>query len=303
MENAFTNGTNQTVYALQKFLATRPRKLWNLWDRRQPSYYLSYTNYVTRAVTYTVASIGIPLILMAVYSVYFMVRSDHVAPIYIINLLVSDLIQLCCMISWEVPSLSLNGGRISSEVHQSAVLASVGFMVALAMERYLVIVHPLRYCVRRSIKTTVVVCVVIWAVSIALHFSYGTIVGSFLLPFPLLIFFLVRTLRALSRSISVPVNEKQRIAGVLILVLVIYTLLFLPAVILILVGAVSRSVLRNLNLWRMYHICMRVSVIADLVLYVFIRKGTISKLTDLVCCRKVKNNNPETTTTDGGSGA
>ncbi|CAJ1067836.1 G-protein coupled receptor 4-like [Xyrichtys novacula] len=290
----FTNFTNQTVYGPQE--AVPPD--FNLWNVIQPSVFLLFRNNITRVVTYAVASIGIPLILMAIYSVYFMVQRDHVAPIYIINLLIADLIQLCCMISWEIPSVGWDDKEISSVVHQIAVLASVGFMVALAMERYLVIVHPLWYRVRRSIKSTVVVCVVVWVVSFVFHLSFRTIVVSFLLPFPLLIFFLVRTLRALSLSMSVPVEEKRRIAGVLILVLVIYTLVFLPAIIFILAETQHNMLFVGQTLDQMYHICMRLSVIADLVLYVFMRK-----ISHLVCCCKVKTNDPQTTTTDGGSGA
>ncbi|CAJ1067837.1 G-protein coupled receptor 4-like [Xyrichtys novacula] len=127
----FTNGTNQTVYGLRENSAPRAP------EERIPNltYYLVDSFDIVRKVTFAIASIGIPLILMAIYSVYFMVQSDHVAPIYIINLLIADLIQLCCMISWETPSVGRYDKEISSEVHQTAVLASVGFMVAIAMER------------------------------------------------------------------------------------------------------------------------------------------------------------------------
>ncbi|CAJ1066034.1 ovarian cancer G-protein coupled receptor 1-like [Xyrichtys novacula] len=114
-----------------------------------PSGFTINSSLISRVATYIFVAIGMPLILLAIYSVYFMVRSDPVAAIYVINLLISDLIQLCCMFIVELPSVYWD---LSSELYEVAVLASVGFMVSLSIERYMVIVHPLWYRIRRSVK-------------------------------------------------------------------------------------------------------------------------------------------------------
>ncbi|KAL7388051.1 hypothetical protein ABVT39_006266, partial [Epinephelus coioides] len=202
----------------------------------------AYNNYTDNpmfslnVVTYIIICIGVPLTLVAICALFSQVRNDNVAPIYVINLLISDLIQFCCMIAEMV--LPENSLPVLIKGHTR--FASVGFMVCIAMERYLVIVFPLWYRFRRTIKTSVLVCIVVWVLPlictlpklISSSANANLIAGIFLLlPLPLLIFFVGGTLRALSASISVPSDEKRRIAGMLVLVLLIYILLFLPSII------------------------------------------------------------------------
>ncbi|XP_071776442.2 G-protein coupled receptor 4-like [Centroberyx gerrardi] len=237
-----------------------------------------------------VISIGLPLTLLAICTLVSLVRDGHAAPIYVINLLVSDLIQFCCM-AWEYTSFDL-----SSSIYDTGVVASLGFMVCIAMERYLVIAYPLWYRFRRNIKASVVISIVVWAFSvILLFFTYlfgfveQCILFSivFLLPFPLLIFFLAGTLKALSASISVPPEEKRRIVGALVLVLLNYTLLFLPMITWFLMAATSST---GPN----FHpilciIVLQFKPLVDLVLYVFMRKGAVDKLLACLCrCRMTR---------------
>ncbi|XP_045921148.1 G-protein coupled receptor 4-like [Micropterus dolomieu] len=257
------------------------------------SYYDEKAKSIMFVVTCLIISVGLPLTLVAIYALYSMVRRDHVAPIYVINLLISDLLQLCYMI-FEVANIKDgNVRKIFSFIYYSGLIASVGFMVCVALERYLVIVHPLWYRFRRTIKTSVAVCVLVWALPLVFFISIflETYVESnqvfiiiILLPFPLLIFFLVGTFRALSASISVPSDEKRRIVGVLLLVLLIYTLLYLPTIIMILVDHT------NDTLFYLSFMLIKLSPLADLVLYVFMRRGTIDKLLASVCCCRMDSN-------------
>ncbi|KAF1387324.1 hypothetical protein PFLUV_G00104250 [Perca fluviatilis] len=185
-----------------------------------------------------IIGIGLLLTLVAIPALYSLVQNEHVASIYVINLLISDLLQFCCMIADVAQPASL---KIFYYIYLYSLAASVCFMVGIALERYLVIVFPVWYRCRRTIKTSVVICVMAWALSafhpIAQCFSFNNIMKTIdivflLLPLPPLIFFLVGTLKALSTSISVPADEKRRIVGTLVLVLLIYTLLFLPNTIL-----------------------------------------------------------------------
>ncbi|XP_067466958.1 G-protein coupled receptor 4-like [Thunnus thynnus] len=246
-------------------------------------------------ITCVIISIGLPLTLVAIYSLYSQVQNNNVAPIYIINLLISDIIQFCCMIV-DVAKPDRNIHIAFSMIYFYSVLASVGFMVCIALERYLVIAWPLWYRFRRTIKISLVVCVVVWILPLVhgLHifFQYLSshiILGVFLLvPFPLLIFFLGGTLKSLSAAISVSSDEKRRIVGMLVLVLLIYTLLFLPSIISILVedGRI------NDTFYNVTYTILKFTPLADLILYVFMRKGAIDKLlASLCCCRMDSDDN------------
>uniref|UniRef100_A0A671WM73 G-protein coupled receptors family 1 profile domain-containing protein n=1 Tax=Sparus aurata TaxID=8175 RepID=A0A671WM73_SPAAU len=233
--------------------------------------------------------------LLTFTNVVLQVRVNHVAPTYVINLLVSNLLQFCGRI------IRLSGRDdkkiedVGSFLYSLGLLASVGFMVCVAMERYLVITCPLWYRCRRPMKISVMVCAGLWVAALIsrLFWFYSnyqkvpiTIAGTYiLLPIPLLIFFLGGTLKALSAS-RVPSDEKRRIIGSLVLVLLIHTLLFLPTAILFLAG----KNLNNHTFYQMSILFLRLSPFADLLLYVFMRKGIIDKHLAAVCCCRMNSN-------------
>ncbi|XP_059214976.1 G-protein coupled receptor 4-like [Centropristis striata] len=268
--------------------------------------------FIQFVVTCLVICLGLPLTLGAIYGLFSLVRNGEVAPIYVINLLISDIIQFCCMIAevaqpkdmylfhsdyWEI-------FRVFYCIYIYSLMASIGFMVCIALERYLVIVHPLWYRFRRTIKSSVLVCVLVWILPVVpvltefYIYSVYIVISTifYLLPLPLILFFLIATLKALYASISVPTDEKRRIAGMLILVLLIYMLLFLPA---ILMSVSWYALITNPNadnnphldlLHELVPVFVKLSPLADLVLYMLMRKGTIRQLSDCLCrCRTDSN--------------
>ncbi|XP_029926901.1 mas-related G-protein coupled receptor member A4-like [Myripristis murdjan] len=252
--------------------------------------YLSTTFFVTSCI---VSSIGLPLTLLAIYALYSLVQENNVAPVYVINLLISDLIQMCCFVIWVAQPKNLIMFVVSGIIHSIGLMASVGFMVCVAMERYLVITCPLWYRFRRNIKITLVVCFTVWVLPLILGFlSYfilkflqpHILLSIYLLvPFPLLIFFLAGTLKALSSSISVPLEEKRRIVGTLVLVLLNYTLLFLPTIIWYMSAAITENSAFDHTLQIIF---VQFSPLMDLVLYIFMKKGAVDKLLACLCrCR------------------
>ncbi|XP_053189560.1 G-protein coupled receptor 4-like [Scomber japonicus] len=234
-------------------------------------------------VCWIVIVICLPLIILAIYYLYSLVRDDHIAPIYVINLLISDFIQLCCM------AILLGNPEVVWVIlliHLIGLMASVGFMVCISLERYLLIAWPLWYRFRRTVKVSVVVCVVVWVFTLVIICSAvfsgnssKAISVIFLLPFPVLIFSVVGIFKGLSAAISVSSEEKRRIVGATILVLLNYTLMFLPYII-----------------WNITQIYIKTNTFAfilfnplgDLVLYIFMRKGAIDKILASVCCCRME---------------
>ncbi|MEQ2308519.1 hypothetical protein AMECASPLE_029043 [Ameca splendens] len=72
----------------------------------------------------------------AIYCLYSQVQRDQVIPVFIINLLISDILQICCMIV-EVARLNdhLAYYIIAENVYNGGVMASVFFITFIAMER------------------------------------------------------------------------------------------------------------------------------------------------------------------------
>ena len=67
--------------------------------------------------------------------VFLQVKNNNVAPVYIINLLISDVIQFCCMIIEVAELEDLKIYEISYYFYYVGVAASVCFMVCIALER------------------------------------------------------------------------------------------------------------------------------------------------------------------------
>ncbi|XP_049926509.1 G-protein coupled receptor 4-like [Epinephelus moara] len=250
---------------------------------------------VSYVIAWIVIWIGFPLTLLAIYALYSLVREDHVAPVYVINLLISDLIQMCCLVIWVAKSGTSAVFYVLKFIYYIGVMASVGFMVCIALERYLVIACPLWYRFRRSIKYSLFVSIFVWALSL-IEFLITWLTSELhplvfrtvflLLPFPLLIFFLAGTLKALSAAISVPLKEKRRIVGTLVLVLLNYTVLFSPWVIRLL-ELLYRPSHHDVHDSGLYLPFLQFSPLADLVLYVFMRKGAVDKLLARLCCMRM----------------
>ncbi|KAL2083396.1 hypothetical protein ACEWY4_021169 [Coilia grayii] len=235
-------------------------------------------NDVTFIVYWVIFFIALPGICFALYKLRSQMTPDQVAPVYVINLLISDLIQICSnpirMTAWQY-------GFFVSYVPYLYLHVNVFFMMCKSVERYIMIAHAVWYRKIQSRRTSVIVSVIIWMVSAVVWITsfflpnmYG-MVSVLLLPYPLVIFFFVATWRALSRT-SVPRNDQKRIMATLALVLCIYTILFLPFILLLFDV--------DNNLFISAEILIALNPLFDLLLYVLIRRDVKDDLRALLSC-------------------
>ncbi|XP_007568054.1 G-protein coupled receptor 20-like [Poecilia formosa] len=242
--------------------------------------------------------IGISTLITVVAIVFAcLLPKKQPAQVFVINLLVSDLIQLISLIV----TLMRVGFGVLLIFFFFGFIASVGFMVCISLDRYLFIAKPMWYESRRKKLYTVLVCVAVWL--LAGLFIVGAILdiiddhyfiiivrifGIFLLlPLPCFIFFVAGTIKVVSGAHSVPADEKRRIVSIVVAILLIYILLFLPVIIYCLIPDDTH----HMNvLFKVYSITVPLSPIADSMLYVFLRKGLVDKLLAPLCCCKLSNN-------------
>lgn len=164
--------------------------------------------------------------------------------------------------------------------------------------RYLVITWPQHSYFRKAIQISEVVCIVVWAVPLCVltrvYSFYPFLVLEtetifailFLLPYPMLIFFLGGTLESLCAASSVPPDEKRRIVASMVLLLLVYTLLFLPIIIFVRAGGLDY----NITVFNVLITIPRLSPPADVVLCFFLRKGAVDKLLACLCCCRIESN-------------
>ncbi|XP_063048196.1 G-protein coupled receptor 4-like [Engraulis encrasicolus] len=180
------------------------------------------------AVSWVVFFTAFPGICFALYKFRSQVRPDQVAPVYVINLLISDLIQVCTnpVKTTLLYYCLLKDLLFSNRIYLFGVQVNIFFMMCISAERYVMIAHAVWY---RNIQNLVTQLTYSFLVEETIS-GYVTC-AILLVPYPLVMFFFLATWRALSRS-SVPRNDQIRIRAILGLILCIYTILFIPFIML-----------------------------------------------------------------------
>ncbi|XP_039890112.1 uncharacterized protein LOC120735002 [Simochromis diagramma] len=217
-------------------------------------------------------------------------RRYQVPVIYYTNLIISILIHHSMMFFWWY----ILHDTTASFFYQFSVTASLYFRLFIALERYCFIACPLLDCFRQT-EGSVLVCVLVWVfciVSVALAvFSYEFVrlIIYAALPAPLFIFCLAGTLKALPAATSVPTEEKRRIVGTLVLLLLNYFLINLPAIILLTLNSYPHFPDTLIDF--IIVILFLFSSLLDFILFAFMCKGPIDRLLARLCCCSMESNN------------
>uniref|UniRef100_A0A3B3QCZ0 G-protein coupled receptors family 1 profile domain-containing protein n=1 Tax=Paramormyrops kingsleyae TaxID=1676925 RepID=A0A3B3QCZ0_9TELE len=268
----------------------------DLYDHDNDSSYrnennVSYFFTVFNIVNLVTLVIGLPVVSLALYVVYRQFKANHVANVYIINLLISDIIQFLGRpwIYFKPAEVIFFGTLLSG------IVSSLGFMVCIAMERYLLIAHPHWYRSHFTLKLSAASSLVVWLVANAvalleIFLPFGGLPSFFpallLIPLPFLLFFFVGTWRGLSKTITLSSREKKRILATLLLVIANYAFLFFPFII--------SYYQRPNDFYRWESLPFYFSPLLDPLLYIFIRKDTKHIMEEFPGCRKSPGNEEQT---------
>ncbi|XP_071753722.1 G-protein coupled receptor 4 [Centroberyx gerrardi] len=210
-------------------------------------------------------SLGLPSNLLSLWGLYQLGRSGGggCQLVYILNLLLSDLLQLLTLPLWI---LYLQGehrwpyGRPACElvgyVFYVNVYASVMFLCLIALDRCLAIVYPLSSRGVRTVRVAAVSGVAVWTLTFLFclcgllpsvfdsdrllcleqypvspryaHFKIATVALGFLLPCAILGYTSAHIGVTLQRSPSVSDHERHKIVGILVVITVNFIVVFGP---------------------------------------------------------------------------
>ncbi|KAJ8360806.1 hypothetical protein SKAU_G00173310 [Synaphobranchus kaupii] len=185
-----------------------------------------------------VFTVGVPLNLLALYGLYHLIKSENVLPVYLINLLLSDLLQLLTLPLWIDYYRSGHSWQYGHRACQMMYLifyvtiyASIFFMCVIALERHIAITQPLKFQAIRSFSLSsasenYTLCIEKYPSEEGyVTYRLVTLILSFFLPFGFIIILHRKTLQALTGLGSL---EKKRIRGLLSLLVVVFGLVLGP---------------------------------------------------------------------------
>ncbi|XP_028832280.1 G-protein coupled receptor 4 [Denticeps clupeoides] len=210
-------------------------------------------------------SLGLPSNLLSIWGLYQLGRSGGggCQLVYILNLLLSDLLQLLTLPLWILYLQRAHHWLYGSTACQLVayvfyvnVYASVVFLCLIAMDRFLAIVYPLSSRRVRSMKVAALSGILVWSLTFLFclsglypsvfepsrglcleqypvspkyaRFKIVSVVLGFLLPCCILGYTSARIGITLRKSPSVSNHEQHRIMGTLIVITVIFFVIFGP---------------------------------------------------------------------------
>ncbi|KAE8586162.1 hypothetical protein XENTR_v10021573 [Xenopus tropicalis] len=123
-------------------------------------------------VTYiTVIVISIPTNCISLYVSCLQIKKKNELGIYLFNLSFSDLLYTLILPLWVYYSLSHNNWMLSEHVCSlvafllhTNLYSSAGFLTCISLDRYLAVVHPLKFSHLRTIRTAILVSFVVWLI-------------------------------------------------------------------------------------------------------------------------------------------
>ncbi|XDV26395.1 hypothetical protein PO909_030125 [Leuciscus waleckii] len=238
--------------------------------------------------------------ILTLFALCALIKSNRSTPVFVIHLILSDLIQIICRLMDTI-----TGSLDAFKAYDYSLIVGLYFMACVAFERYLLVSHPIWYRSHHSLKVCCVVSVIIWFVP--LIFADFTDAISCLIPYPIIILCFVGTCRGLSRAISLTSLKRKKILGSLFLVLLTYTFLVLPNIILTFIYTFSYDSTQLVFsysytlfyiIWYCSEFLLYLNPLADCLLYMFLRPDVGGLMKSVHCCCRTDTHQSSTHSRD-----
>lgn len=192
---------------------------------KDPVYYTNTTGIV---VDWVIFLVRLPEVCLACYALLCLLKKDKSAPIFAINLLVSDLIQIGITVVFvisrffDVAFLPFIRARCIARLFVRLGLTScLGFMLLVSLERYVRVAYPVWYHTKYTADVAILISLCMWTLSVTysildyvflIHTRSSLLLFSVicLIPAPFLVAPFTATRKSLNKSMAMRHETKNR---------------------------------------------------------------------------------------------
>lgn len=259
--------------------------------------------------------VGVPSNLYSLYHAVLQLKQKNELGVYLLNLTVSDLLYLASLPLWLQYIFQDDDWRHREWLCQLCgfllyenIYISIGFLCCISLDRYLAVVHPLRFTSLRSMHAAWLVSAIIWLKEIAVgavffrhkelskdrknqsvcfeHYpmqpweypiNYYRFAIGFTLPLAILLISYLCVLRAVGRSAGTLPDQKSRIRQLVSSTILIFLVCFSPYHVFLLVRTLlERDCNFITGIFNYYHMSLlltSLNCVADPALYCFVSES------------------------------
>ncbi|XP_074547489.1 G-protein coupled receptor 68 [Halichoeres trimaculatus] len=271
--------------------------------------------YVFSCVYILVLLIGVPSNLYSLYHAAVQLKQKNELGVYLMNLTVSDLLYLASLPMWLQYIFQDDDWRHREWLCQLCgfllyenIYISIGFLCCISLDRYLAVVHPLRFTSLRSMRAAWIVSALIWLKEIAVgvvffrhkelsqnrenqsvcfeHYpmkpweypiNYYRFTVGFIFPLAILSVSYLCVLRAVGRSAGTQPDQKTRVRQLVSSTILIFLVCFSPYHVFLLVRTLlERDCNFIAGIFNYYHLSLLLTTlncVADPALYCFVSES------------------------------
>ncbi|XP_069573538.1 ovarian cancer G-protein coupled receptor 1 [Brachyistius frenatus] len=271
--------------------------------------------YLFSSVYILVLLVGVPSNLYSLYHAALQLKQKNELGVYLMNLTISDLLYLASLPLWLQYIFQDDDWRHREWLCQLCgfllyenIYISIGFLCCISLDRYLAVVHPLRFTSLRSMSAAWLVSAMVWLKEIAVgvvffrhkelsrdrknlsvcfeHYpmqpweypiNYYRFTIGFMFPLAILSISYLCVLRVVGRSAGTQPDQKIRIRQLVSSTILIFLVCFSPYHIFLLVRTLLE---RDCNfiaaIFNFYHLSLLLTTlncVADPALYCFVSES------------------------------